>query len=358
MSGGRYSRPMRALAIVLCLVASLAIAAQEQEPFTETIIVVRYGLDVRVTDDWGRAIEDLTKHDFTVTIGGKPAHVETATWIGQGAQKAATVEPEIVEEELLEFEREEQRERHPVGRSIVIFIQTDFARVSMRVLGQMKFHYIADKILKLLGPEDRVAVLSHDSHLKFRRDFTTDHKSIRKAVREALFIDTPPPPAPAKVGAPLRPDPVEMKRAATGEAALLVIAKALHEIEGERLIIVGGWGMGELQGRAGVRLEEEWADAVALLRRDHIPVITLNTGLGGELSFGLAATASATGGFYAGTQDFESQAIERVKGALAGYYALTLRIDDLLKPGEYALKVKVNRRGAHVQAPAYVVHGR
>ncbi|HYC59514.1 MAG TPA: hypothetical protein VEK79_08105 [Thermoanaerobaculia bacterium] len=349
---------MRALAIVLVLLGPLTVAAQEQEPLSETIYVIRYGLDVRVTDDWGRAIEDLTKHDFTVTIGGKRAHVETAEWIGQGARAQAKVEADEADQELLDFERKELRERHPVGRSIVIFIQTDFARVSMRVLGQMKFHYIADKILELLGPEDRVAVLSHDSHLKFRRDFTNDHKSIRKAVREALFIDTPPPPAPATIGAPLRPDPVEMKRAATGEAALLVIAKALHEIEGERLIIVGGWGMGERQGRSGVRLEEEWNEAVDLLRRDHIPVITLNTGLGGELTFGLAATAAATGGFYAGTQDFESQAIERVKGALAGYYALTLRIDDLLKPGEYALNVKVNRRGANVQAPAFVVHGR
>lgn len=348
---------MRALGFLFCLFGSLAVAAQEQEPFSETVTVVRYGLDVRVTDDWGRAIEDLTKHDFTVTIGGKTAHVETAEWIGRGAREAEPVS-DAADDELLDFERKELEQRQPKGRSIVIFIQTDFARVSMRVLGQMKFHSIADKILKMLGPDDRVAVLSHDSHLKFRRDFTTDRQSIRKAVREALLIDRPPPPAAATIGAPLQPDPEEMKRAATGEAALLVIAKALHEIEGERMIIVGGWGMGELHGRAGVKLKDEWNEAVEILRNDHIPVITLNTGLEGELTFGLAATASATGGFYAGTKDFEGQAIERVKGALAGYYALTLRIDDLLKPGEYALKVKVNRRGAHVQAPPYVVHGR
>ena len=37
--------------------------------------------------------------------------------------------------------------------------------------------------------------------------------------------------------------------------------------------------------------------------------------------------------------------------------SLTLRIDDLLKPGQYPLSVRVNRKGAEVQAPAYVVHG-
>ena len=349
---------MRALALALSFLACVAIAAQEQEPFTETIVVVRYGLDIRVTDDWGKAITDLTEDDFTVTIGGKPAHVERATWVGQGANAVKEEEPEDAEE-LLDFERAERRQQQVAsGRSIVIFIQTDFARVSQRVLGQMKFHYIADKIIKHFGPDDRIAVFSHDSHLEFRRDFTTDRQSIRDAVRESLYIDRPPPPAPATVGAPLRPDPVEMKKAANGEEALLVIAKALHEIEGDRMIIVGGWGMGERGGRAGVKLDNDWGDAVELLRRDHIPVITLNTGLEGELSFGLAATAGATGGFYAGTRDFEGQAIERVKGALAGYYALTLRIDDLLKPGEYALKVKVNRKGANVQAPAYIVHGR
>jgi hypothetical protein len=242
----------------------------------------------------------------------------------------------------------------------VLFIQTDFARVKERVLGQMKFNFMSDKIVKALGPYDRVAVLSHDSHLKFRRDFTADHESIRSAVRESLLIDYPPPPAPASVGPSLTPwlEAKAMKKAADGESALLVIANALAHIDGPKMIIIAGWGMGELQGRAGVQLKPEWKDAIRRLKEDQVPVISLNTGLGGELSFGLAATASATGGFYAGTQNFESQAVERVIGALAGHYALLLRLDDLLKPGEYPLDVRVNRKGANVQAPPYVIHGR
>jgi hypothetical protein len=359
---------MRALTIVFLLSLAIAAFAQEQEPepaqYSEIIDVVRYTLDIRVVDLKGAAIQDLTAADFTVTIGGKPAKVVSATWVAEGrAAKtdAATLqEEEPALEEWEEYVDEFAPAETPEVRSIVLFIQTDFARVSERVAGQMRFNYLADRIIEFLGPYDRVAVLSHDSHLKFRRDFTADHDSIRKAVRESLLIDYPPPPTPAKDGPSLAKllDKKEMKGAADGESALLVIAKALHQIDGPKMIIIGGWGMGELQGRAGVRLQPEWEEAIQRLRDDRVPVISLNTGLGGELSFGLAATAAATGGFYAGTQRFGGQAVARVIGALAGHYALTLRLDDLLTPGQYPLNVRVARKGADVQAPPYVIHGR
>jgi hypothetical protein len=354
-----------------CLLLLLAIPAiaQEQEPqpeqqYSEIIDVVRYTLNVRVVDPKGAAIQDLKPEDFTVTIGRKPATVISATWMAEG-RDAKPPDPALQEQDLAVEDWEEYVDPTapadtPEVRSIVLLIQTDFARVSERVAGQMRFNYLADRIIKFLGPYDRVAVLSHDSHLKFRRDFTADHESVRKAVRESLLIDYPPPPTPAKDGPSLATllDKKEMKRAADGESALLVIAKALHEIEGPKMIIIGGWGMGELQGRAGVRLQPEWEEAISRLKEDRIPVISLNTGLGGELSFGLAATAAATGGFYAGTQRFGEQAVARVAGALAGHYALMLRLDDLLTPGEYALNVRVNRKGAEVQAPPSVIHGR
>jgi hypothetical protein len=344
---------MRALAVVLSLLAVTPVIAQEV-PFGETIFVVRYALDVRVVDSYGNAIDDLKPEDFTVKIGKSVAHVEGAQWVALGQRR-------IEREENLDPEAEEQQaiEEPEQPRSIVLFIQTDFARNSMRILGQMKFNYVADDIIDLFGPNDRIAVLSHDSHLKIRRDFTRDRESLRKAVRESMFIDYPPRPPAATDGPSILPllDRNEMKKAAHAEAALLILARALHQIEGPRTIILAGWGVGELQGRAGVQLEHEWKDAVEILRHDDIPVISLNHGIGGQLSFGLAATAAATGGFYAGLQNFESQAVTRVKGALAGHYALTLRIDDLLKPGQYALSVRVNRKGAEVQAPAFIVHG-
>jgi hypothetical protein len=333
---------MRAIAILLSLLAATAAFAQEQddEPFAETIYIVRYTLDVRVVDSYGNAIDDLKPEDFIVTVGRKTAHVEGADWISLASRASDHKDDPRTGEE------EEARSSEP--RSILLFIQTDFARNSVRVLGQMKFNYVADDIIDLFGPNDRVAVLSHDSHLKFRRDFTRDRDSLRKAVRESLYIDYPPLPPAATDGPSLLPlfDRTEMKRAAHAEAALLLIANAMRHIPGPKVIILAGWGVGELQGRSGVQLKPEWKDAVEKLRQDDTPVISLNHGIGGELSAGLAATSSATGGFYAGLQNFDSQAVTRVKGMLAGHYALTLRIDDLLKPGTHPLLVRVNRRGA------------
>jgi hypothetical protein len=349
---------MRALTILLSLLAATAAIAQEQddEPFAETIYIVRYTLDVRVVDSHGNAIDDLKPEDFIVTVGKKTAHVEGADWISLAPRAIERKDDPPIEEE----QEEESLPQSSEPRSILLFIQTDFARNSVRILGQMKFNFVADDIIDLFGPNDRVAVLSHDSHLKFRRDFTRDRDSLRKAVRESLFIDYPPLPPAATDGPSLLPlfDRKEMKRAAHAEAALLLIANAMRQIPGPKVIILAGWGVGELQGRSGVQLKPEWKDAVEMLRQDDTPVISLNHGIGGELSAGLAATASATGGFYAGLQNFDSQAVTRVKGMLAGHYALTLRIDDLLKPGTYPLQVRVNRRGAQVQAPPEVVYGR
>jgi len=356
---------MRTLTIALLFLAATAVFAQEvqeQDPFIETIFVVRYALDVRVTDSHGRAIDDLEAADFIVTIGGKTAHVEGAAWVRTGHQPKFAELSEVEDEVLDDDEALDESTPDEIAdeqRSILLFIQTDFSRVSERVLGQMRFNHLSDDILEMLGPNDRVAVLSHDSRLKFRRDFTFDRQSIRKAIRESLFIDFPPPPAPATDGSALTGflDPIEMKKAAHAEAALLVIANALQNIDGPKMIILAGWGVGELQGRSGVQLKPEWYDAMAILNRDHIPVITLGTGLyGGQLTAGLKATAAATGGFHADTQVFPGQALKRVEGALAGHYSLTLRMDDLLQPGRYPLIVKVTRKGAEVQAPPFVTH--
>lgn len=348
---------MRALTIVLSLLAAIAVFAQEEPaPFRDSISVIRYALDVRVVDSHGNAISDLKPEDFKVTVGKKPAVVEDAEWITLGVRETEREDDSAPYQDIIA--EEGALPEPPASRSIILVIQTDFARNNVRIAGQMKFNYVADDIIELFGPTDRVAVLSHDSRLKIRRDFTRDRESLRNAVRESLFIDYPPSPPSATDGPSLLPllDAKAMKRAAHAEAALLLIAKALHAIKGPKMVILAGWGVGELQGRAGVQLKPEWKEAIAILRNDDVPVISLNHGIGGELSAGLAATAEATGGFYAGLQDFESQAVTRVKGALAGHYALTLRIDDLLKPGTYALRVTVNRRGATVQAPAEVVH--
>lgn len=354
---------MRALTIPIVLAFALPILAQEEDPFTATIYVVRYALDVRVTTLDGQAIEDIKPEEFTVKIGGRVAHVESATWVPLGS-RARIPQSRVVDLMYGDEEEAENLEDFAISaeespRSIVLLILTDIARQNDRVLGQVKFHYIADDILKHLAPADRVAVLSHDSHLKFRLDFTNDHAKIRKAIRDSLFTDIPPPPAPATDGPTLTGllDKKQMKRAAHGEAAMLVVANALQAIEGEKVLMIAGYGLGEVQGRAGLQLKSEWNDAVAQLREQHVQVISLHTGFGAQLAGGLAATATATGGMYEDARGLEDLVVKRVAGALSGYYALSLRIDELLEPGKYPLSVRVARKKAVVEAPPFVLHG-
>lgn len=341
---------MRALALLIALLAAVPAPAQNQYPYDETITVVRYLLEVRVSDFGGKAIEDLKAEEFTVTIDGKPAHVESASWIAGGAP--LPVPPSQEEPEAETAPAPDAPAPEPAGRSVVFFVQTDFGRAIERVKGQLKFNSVASWFIEKLDPHDRVAVLSHDSRLKLRLDFTDDRKAVRDAVIRSIRIDRPPLPAPATSGPSLVRllDPDAMAHAENGEQALLLVARAMHAIEGRKVVILAGWGLGEKYGRF-VLFPPEWYEAVRMLESDRTPVMVLNTGAGGELTIGLKATAQATGGAHIWTQAFVHQSVERFGGALAGSYELALQTDEPLAPGAHKLAVKVARKGAIVAAP-------
>ena len=61
-------------------------------------------------------------------------------------------------------------------------------------------------------------------------------------------------------------------------------------------------------------------------------------------------------GFYAKTHVFPGLAMERLAGALAGHYVLTL-VEPRLAPGDWPLRVDVGRRGATVLARSSVILG-
>ena len=143
---------------------------------------------MRVTDYGGEPIPNLEPKDFRVKVDGVLAKVESAEWIPEtaGAREIAELDRETAKTSL--------EVPAPKGRLLVFFFQTDFARESVRITGQMKILPYADQLLDSLEPEDRVAVVSFDSHLKFRLDFSDDREAIRKAMRDSLSINDPPRP--------------------------------------------------------------------------------------------------------------------------------------------------------------------
>lgn len=338
---------MRRLAALLALLAIPAVAQ-----FRDTVTVARILLDTRVTDFDGDAITDLKAEDFEVRVGGQRAEVLSATWVEDTAAMADL------------FPRDNPAAGQPgndrlttlppAGRLFIIFIQTDFARNSERVRGQMHFLLYAEKTLEMLEPEDRVAVFSFDSHLKFRLDFTSDKERILAAMKESLLVNMPPPPpvvhSPSLAS---RLDGEAMKRAADSESALLLIGNALRPIPGPKSLLLMGWGLGELT-TGGVRMKAKYRLARNALEAARVTIVALDTTYADyhSLEVGLGKAAADTGGFYAKTHVFAAQAIDRLRRTLEGHYELELRRPDSLRPGTHSVDVRVKRRGARVLAPA------
>ncbi|MFA6956761.1 MAG: tetratricopeptide repeat protein [Thermoanaerobaculia bacterium] len=356
----------RFCAVVIVMLALLGRRAAGAEPektpqFGETMTVVRYLVEARVTDAAGRAVTDIPASEFSVTIGKARAYVEAADWNGSTRPTPAGVEASATGEPA---SGDARPANSAVGRNVVFFVQTDFGRDSGRILGQMAFMAnLADKVVGMLQPEDRIAVVSFDSHLKLRCDFTTDREAALEAIRGAIAIDKPAPPVVPSSGPSLLAgiDAKAAKKASRAETALLLVARALRPIEGERLMFLVGWGFGDMiwgKGVGGSRLvlPRAWSDAVGLLHRDHVPVITIGTG-SGQLTLGVALTARATGGLHTSAlASFPEQTLTRIEGALDGYYELVLRMDEPLTPGEYPIVIRTkDPRYRVLSAPVIVI---
>ena len=317
--------PLSGIAVTAAIVVAAAGFSQEQQPeYRETISVVRYVVDVRVVDAAGNAIRDLTSQDFEATLAGRAATVEDATWIGG----ARTADP--TRDDNAPVTAADQVD----GRLVVFFVATDFARNASRIKGQMQFNKnFADQIFEMLDPADQVAVLSFDSRLKLRSDFTSNHAAARDAVGRSLYIENVSMPEPPEDGPSLARylNAGEMKKAARGEDALLLVARALQQVEGAKVMVMPSWGVGEL-GSGRVALSRGWQEAIAILRRDHVPVISVHTGLDrGSLTVGIAQTSHMTGGVFASAvSEFPAQSLSRIGGFLSGYYEITLRMEEAL----------------------------
>jgi VWFA-related protein len=327
------------------MLALALLAVLSTQEVRETITVERVLVDVRVTRDDGELFEELTPADFDVRIAGKHADVEAAEFVR-----------DVVSESPSLPVSEDSEVRRP-GRTIVLFIQTDFARHPTRTHGQLNFLRYTDEMIEAFAPEDRFAVFSFDSHLKFRLDLTSDKKQVIDAITDSISIDhPPPPPVVAEPSLAKHLDREAMRRAAHSETALLLVAHALKFVPGPKSLLLLGWGLGE-RSAFGVRMKNDWKAARYALDAARVSIFALDTSYADyhDLEIGLATAAAETGGFYAKTHLFPGIAVERLHRTLGGHYELTLRASQSLKPDTHPLDVRVKRRGARILAPASVV---
>lgn len=334
--------------IVPALLAMLC-AADALAQYDATITVSRVLVDARVTRYDGTPVTDLTPDDFTIEIDGEPARTASATWNGARESESTSLTDIAAAAPATMPSAAE-------ARTIVLFIQTDFQRANVRVSGQMKFRRYAEELVQSFAPEDRIAVFSFDSHLKFRSDLTVDRNATIAAIRESILIDHPPPPA--AVPEPSLASQIErssLTRAANSEEGLTVVANALAALPGTKSVLLVGWGLGERM-KGAINMKYEWTEARRALDAARATMIAIDftQADGHDLAAGMAAGAVQTGGFYVATNVLPHIAVNRVRNTLRGHYELELVPSKPLPPGTFRLQVRVKRKSVNVLAPSSV----
>jgi VWFA-related protein len=332
------------LATIAFLLAAVPLFAQVKE----TITVERILVDARVTQANGDPMLGLMPDDFRVRVDNKAARVESVTWVPESAKAR---EDAGIEAALPDVNTS-MDVPPPRGRLLVFFYQTDIARENVRVVGQMQINQYIDKLMDMMEEDDRMAVLSFDSHLKFRLDFTDDKHRLAGAMKEAILMNEPaPPPIVPMPSLASHLDRDEMKKAGSTERALIVIGNALRPIPGPKTLIFVGYGMGRFS-KDGVRMEWNYPIARYALESARVSVFTLDFTQADShsLEAGLGKISADTGGSYAKTFRFPTIAIDHLQRTLAGHYELEVRKPSGLKKGAHLIEVDVAKRGAEVLA--------
>jgi hypothetical protein len=300
------------------------VSATAQSPpqprFNDRVDVARIVVDARALDGTGRAIPGLTARDFAVKIAGRPA---------RRCPKACR-------------------------GLIVLLFQKDLE--PHRIVGLMRMLFRARTFLDTLGADDRVAVVSFDSHLKIWLDFTSDRAPVQRILERGLLLETPRPlgEPTAELSLTARLSQAAGKRAYPIEKALRLLGEALEPLPGAKSIVLFGHGFGRYTAD-GVVMERGYGDALAALQRARAAVFSIDVTQADyhSLEAGLQSVSQETGGFYERSFQFPDRTLVRLAGALAGYYVLLVDAPD--RPFGWAeLSVKlVGRRGTVLARTAH-----
>jgi len=327
-----------------------------QESFTDEISVSLSTVVVRAVDTWGRPILGLEPKDFRVRAGRQEIPVVAVDWVAAGeetpeapapaAPQAVTAPPVPAETPL---------PAPPLGRLVVVFVQADLNPT--RISGQLRLRPFTRDLLASLLPADRVAVVSFDSHLKLRQDFSRDRAATHAAIDEGMIFNRQADvPEDGEVSLARGFDFAAARTAASAERGLELTAQALAPLPGEKLLIFLGWGLGRF-GSDGVHMSPAYYRAVRALGAARAPVFVLDVTSADShsLAAGLEGVAAATGGMYLPTFRLPNLATDVLAKAISGYYILTLDPGQLSGVTGQRVTIELRgRRGDVLARPAVV----
>jgi VWFA-related protein len=347
----------KAATLVLAAFLSLGLpaGAADQNPppvqFEATIDVALSTVVVRVVDTWGQPIAGLGPPDFRVRVGKTEVPVVAVDWTS-GDEPATPAAADRSAASPGEAAASAVAPRP--GRLVLFFVQADLNPT--RISGQLRLRPHTRELLETLHPDDRIAVVSYDSHLKLRQDFTRDHDVVHAALDEAMLWGDErriAPDGPDSLAGHF--DFAAAREAASPERALEVAARALAPLPGEKTLIYLGWGLGRYGG-GGVQMTPAYAPAVRALdaARATVFVLDVTSADSHSLEVGLQGVADATGGVYLKTFRLPGLATRTLAKAISGYYVLTLDRAQLptKTTGELQIELRDGRRGTVLARPA------
>jgi len=359
---GRWTA-LRVASFAAAALAAAATAAAQQPArparpgsYREEARVDRVILDAHVTNGRGEVIEGLGVSDFRVTVDGRVVPLESADWVS--AETPEVSAPAVPPDEPFSAPAAPPSsafaEAAP-GRLLIFFFQTDYT--TSRLLGLVRMGLQARKFLDTLLPTDRVAVLSFDSHLKLRQDFTSDRGRIVAAIEACLRTAEPreiaPQPGPSLAR---HLDRAAALKAVTPERAFALIASAAEPIPGGKSLLFFGWGLHTIGGMSGANYSEQiaYSDALSALSKARITIFTLDVTDADyhSLETTISTIAEVTGGTYQKTHIFPGIAMERIRRAIAGRYVLVFRKPDGPR-GYHEVRVDLVGKKGRVLARGY-----
>jgi VWFA-related protein len=364
--------------------ASVAIAHAQQRPtapqqtqpqrpprYDERVDVSSIVVDVRVIDELGAPVLGLSASDFVVTIGGRPAKVQSSVWTGEPMRSTATMSQ--APPPLNATSGATAGPRVEPGQLVVLFFQKSL--VNERARGFVRMVEQSRELVRQLPASTRVAVLTFESSLRVWSDFTDDRAAIDRILEHGLLHEHAPASVPT--GAPslvrgLTPTP---KRIATIERAFASIGDALRPLPGSKAIAFIGYGMGALAFGSrqdlgathavfGAHPQElasngdtnnEYVKAWRALTAARVSVFSLDITNADThtLATGMQIIAADTGGFYASSLDFPEKPMRLVTSALNGHYVLF--VEPPAEPAERTIGVSVtaDRRASVYATSSY-----
>lgn len=337
-----------ALAVAGIVLRAQTPASPPNQSFRERVDVSRVLVDVRVLDRVGRAITGLGPSDFAVTIDGKAAYVDAATWVPETSMPSTSGTPAATPSESTAPQR-----------WLVIVVQRKVERGEM--VGLMRVANDAADFAAWFAQGGRVAVVSFDSQLHAWADFTTDVVALRRVLTQSIIAGRPP--RDLRIEAVT--DSVRAPLVTTGDqapaslsAAMQRIGEMLELLPGTKSVVVFGAALGTWVPRlASVDLGQEFDSAVTLLQRARISVFCFDYT---DAEYhprqeGLVQLASDTGGRFWQTDRFTSGPLTELRDILTGRYELfVIPPDDRIGWRTLGVKV-VNRRARVLAKPGYLV---